>query len=336
VYEYRPCNRSNKSIKIKTNKMNKDFDFERHPWESFLFLDIETVARVPELKENTPLYDSFAYKMRYTEEAKRKGFTERDMVELYASKAALYPEFGKVVAITVGKIVDEKIVLYTFSGMDEQPLLYKFMTALQKWTTIDPQLAICGVNIKFFDLRFMYIRSVINNIVPVKGHISFTGFKPWEIKVADITDVWKQTSPYNAPLVCMAECLGLPSPKSDIDGSEVSGVFWNEGQAGLTRIVEYCERDVATTVNIARRLRFAPILEIAAPDEVIPESEELPPLLQRGFNAGQISQEDEADIIHRVKKSSAIERQRLVSIVTAIQGRAGVDKNFINQIETSK
>jgi len=316
--------------------MNKDFNFEEHPWDSFLFLDIETVARVPNLEENTPLYDSFAYKMRYTEEAQRKGFTERDMIDLYASKAALYPEFGKVVAITVGKIVDEKIVLHTFRDVEEKDLLSKFMTALQKWVIKNPSLAICGVNIKFFDLRFLYIRSIVNEIVPVKGHISFTGFKPWEIKVADITDVWKQTSPYNAPLACMAECLGLPSPKSDIDGSEVSSVYWNEGQAGLNRIVEYCERDVATTINIARRLRFAPILEIASDNGLEPADEELPSLLQRSFNLGTIVEEDKADIINRVKRSSVLERERLVDIISAIYGKSKVDENFINQIKEAK
>lgn len=362
--------------------MAKDFDFEKHPWESFLFLDIETVAKVKELEEDTPLYDSFVYKMRYAEEAQRKDFNAYNVKALFSEKAALYPEFGKVIAITVGKIINGKAVLHTFNGHDEYDVLSKFMAALNNWVAADPELAICGVNIKFFDLRFMYIRSVINQIRPVKGHISFTGFKPWEIKVADITDVWKQTSMYNAPLVCMAECLGLPSPKADIDGSQVSSVYWKEGDAGLARIVEYCERDVLTTMNIARKLRFEPILELAekatttkapkaaatktkavkeAPTKAAPKKTKatkkevekvapagiievdvmgmdmsLPPLFKRSLNTGHITEEDEKILIKAARRSTKLERDRLIEIVKAVYGKEEVDEHLIHQIQTSK
>lgn len=336
--------------------MTKDFDFEKHPWGSFLFLDIETVAKVPELEENTPLYDSFVYKMRYAEEAQRKDFNSYNVKALYAEKAALYPEFGKIVAITIGMILEgEKVALITYQGNDEYKILTEFMAKLSALVALNPSLAICGLNIKFFDLRFIYIRSIVHQIVPVKGHISFTGFKPWEIKVADITDVWKQTSMYNAPLVCIAEALDLPSPKSDIDGSQVSSTYWKEGKPGLDRIVKYCERDVLTTINIARKLRFEPIFEdfssrIIDVDIVLtPKKEEakkaqeikelkatLPPLFVKSLNTGHITEDDISYILSRCKRSSKVERLRLVEIVKAIHGKTEVDEELINQILTIK
>ena len=190
--------------------------------------------------------------------------------------------------------------------------------------------------------------------MPVKGHISFTGFKPWEIKVADITDVWKQTSMYNAPLVCMCESLGLPSPKSDIDGSQVSSTYWKEGDAGLDRIAKYCSKDVIAVANIARMLRFEPILEVkgdAIVDvdvELTPAEEKvkakevakvkakLPPLFVRSLNTGHITEADELTILSRIKRSSKIERERVVEIVKAVYGKQEVDENFINLIRTTK
>ena len=38
----------------------------------------------------------------------------------------------------------------------------------------------------------------------------------------------------------IAKCLGIPSPKEDIKGSEVGRVYWQEDD--LERIVRYCER----------------------------------------------------------------------------------------------
>lgn len=335
----------------------KEFNFYNHPVESFLFFDIETVAKVPELMEDTPLYDAFVYKMRYAEEAQRKDFNAYNVKALYAEKAALYPEFGKIVAITIGKIVDgHKVALYSFSGDDEANILTRFFKVLSDQIANDPELVLCGVNLKFFDLRYCFIRAVVNQIEPVKGHINLTGLKPWEVRTCDITDVWKQTSMYNAPLIAIAECLGLPSPKSDIDGSKVSETYWKEGAKGLERIVKYCEQDVFTTANVVMKLRFMELLELAGTTQKAPkprvEGEEkspaeepqdtqdgslqiegvLPPLLQKAFNVGQLTEEDEQVLISKTRKTSKKDRERLIEIVQAIQGKEPVDEDFVNKV----
>ena len=322
----------------------KEFSFYNHPVESFMFVDIETVAKVPELMKDTPLYDAFEYKMRYAEEAKRKDFNEYNVKALYSEKAALYPEFGKVVAITIGKIVEgHKIALYTFSGDDEASILTRFFKTLSDQIAKDPELVLCGINLKFFDLRFCFIRAVVHQIEPVKGHINLTGLKPWDVRTCDLTDVWKQTSMYNAPLIAIAECLGLPSPKSDIDGSQVSATYWKEGKPGLERIVKYCEQDVFTTANVAMRLRFLPLLEraVAGATQKTPkkgvvasktEKEALPPLLQRSLNVGHLTPADEATLIKKTRKSSKVERERLLDIIQGIQGKEPLDENFVAEI----
>ena len=242
----------------------KEFNFKTHPWESFIFFDIETVAGNKELEPNTPEYDAFKYKMRYSEEAKAKDFNVNYIQALYKEKAALYPEFGKIVTISVGALNDQgRLQVFSFHGNDEKAILIDFNAWLQVKSDNNPNTALCGINIKVFDLRYIFIRSIIQGIKPVDKHIDFTGLKPWEMKVADLTDNWKQGSFYNAPLIAIAYSLGLPSPKDDIDGSQVSDTYYNEmeGDKGLKRIAEYCERDVITTANIARKLRLEEVLE---------------------------------------------------------------------------
>jgi len=51
----------------------------------------------------------------------------------------------------------------------------------------------------------------------------------------------------------MANILGIPSPKEDIDGSMVRDVYYIE--ENLDRIVTYCELDVVTTAQVLLRLR---------------------------------------------------------------------------------
>lgn len=60
----------------------------------------------------------------------------------------------------------------------------------------------------------------------------------------------------------MANVLGIPSPKVDIDGSMVRDVYFEEGN--LDRIVAYCELDVITLVQVFLRLRN---------DELLPEAQ---------------------------------------------------------------
>ena len=53
--------------------------------------------------------------------------------------------------------------------------------------------------------------------------------------------------------IYLAEVLGIPSPKDDIDGSQVAQVFYKE--KNINRIVSYCEKDVLTIAQVVLRFR---------------------------------------------------------------------------------
>jgi len=49
-------------------------------------------------------------------------------------------------------------------------------------------------------------------------------------------------------LELLAALFNIPSPKDDIDGSEVASVYYND--KNLDRISQYCQKDVKTLINL--------------------------------------------------------------------------------------
>lgn len=47
--------------------------------------------------------------------------------------------------------------------------------------------------------------------------------------------------------------MGIPTPKSDIEGKDVARVYWQEHN--LKRIAEYCNRDVVTVARLLLRMQ---------------------------------------------------------------------------------
>ena len=79
---------------------------------------------------------------------------------------------------------------------------------------------------------------------------------PWEL--------WKFGDyKHFTSLKLLANILGIPSPKQDIDGSMVRQVYYGEND--LDRIVTYCELDVVTTAQVFLRFRND---ELLVEDEV--------------------------------------------------------------------
>jgi hypothetical protein len=80
------------------------------------------------------------------------------------------------------------------------------------------------------------------------------GKKPWEVPHLDTMELWKFGDyKHYTSLKLLANILGIPSPKEDIDGSMVRQVYYEEKD--LDRIILYCERDVITVAQVFLRLR---------------------------------------------------------------------------------
>ncbi len=230
------------------------------PYHNTLFLDIETVPQYPDYTDMPgdwkKLWDHKASII-----IKDK---ENDNAASIYNRAGIYAEFGKIVCISCGVLqgsgAERKMVLKSFYGEDEKVLLYAFGEMLAKWSSGEPKF-LCAHNGKEFDFPYLCRRMVINSI-PIPGILQLSGKKPWEITHLDTLELWKfgDFKSYTS-LNLLALSLGIPTPKDDIDGSMVWEVYWKE--KNLSRIVEYCQKDVVTVAQILLRLGGEPLLSPA-------------------------------------------------------------------------
>ena len=85
------------------------------------------------------------------------------------------------------------------------------------------------------------------------------GKKPWEVPHLDTLELWKFGDyKHYTSLKLLTHTLNISSPKTDLDGSQVAGVYYNDND--LERIVNYCEQDVLSIAQIILRCTRYPLL----------------------------------------------------------------------------
>lgn len=227
--------------------------------ENVLFLDIETVPQVYSYKDASDevkrLWD---YKFR--------NYKDETPEELY-SKAGIYSEFAKIICISVGLFKGNTFRLKSFYGDDEKKLLSEFAGLLNTHFS-KQESRLCGHNGKEFDFPFIARRMLING-VKIPMILDVAGKKPWEVNFIDTMELWKFGDYKNyTSLNLLAHVFNIPTPKDDIDGSDVARVYYEE--KNLERIVTYCQKDVLTVAQLILRFKGLPIL--TADQIVIPET----------------------------------------------------------------
>lgn len=89
--------------------------------------------------------------------------------------------------------------------------------------------------------------------------LNLFGKKPWEVPHLDTLDLWKFGDyKHYTSLKLLTSILGIPSPKDDIDGSEVADVYYR--QKNIDRIVSYCEKDTIAVAQIILRFNNEKLL----------------------------------------------------------------------------
>ena len=228
--------------------------------ENILFLDIETVPEVQYFSEldktKQALWES---KSQYQ---RKDDYTAEEFYE----RAGIWAEFGKIVCISVGYFIfqddSRKFRVTSFYG-NEIKILKDFKNLLISHFSQTKHL-LCAHNGKEFDFPYIARRMIINNIeLPYK--LNLFGKKPWEVPHIDTLDLWKFGDYKNyTSLKLLTNVLGIPSPKDDIDGSEVYRVYYKENE--VDRIIIYCEKDTIAVAQIFLRLRGDSLL---TKDEII-------------------------------------------------------------------
>ncbi len=228
-------------------------------FNNILFIDIETASQF-ENYQHLPEDWKELWNYKANQLIRNK---ESETVESIYERAGIYAEFGKIICISCGIIQgaeeNKKLIIKSFCGDDESALLEQFAEALKKWWG-NSEKSLCAHNGKEFDYPYLCRRMIING-VKIPEVLKLHGKKPWEVKhLMDTMEMWKfgDYKSYTT-LKLLAHVLGVPSPKDDIDGSQVNGIYWNEKD--VPRIVNYCQKDVITLAQIFLRLHCEPLIK---------------------------------------------------------------------------
>ncbi|MDR0714502.1 MAG: ribonuclease H-like domain-containing protein [Bacteroidales bacterium] len=223
--------------------------------ENILFLDIETVPQYPAFEQADET-------VRQLWE-KKAAFLVKDgetPAEIY-QQAGIYAEFGKIICISAGFLYPQGGEWYfrirSCFSEDEAALLNDFLILLTRFEQ-QYNIQLCAHNGKEFDFPYIARRILINGL-RLPNVLDIAGKKPWEVAFLDTMGLWCFGDRKNATsLKLLAHVFGIPSPKDDIDGSQVADVFWKEKD--LARIVRYCEKDVATIAQLLLRYKGLPLI----------------------------------------------------------------------------
>ena len=166
----------------------------------------------------------------------------------YKNNVSLFPEFGRVACVSYGMWTKEGMQIATVNDSNEYELLKKIANLFYKASTSG--YTPTGWNIKNFDVPWLVRRMLMNGVV-VPTILSLHGKKPWEMNIFDMKDYWRSGSSLDVTFEEAAYGMGIPSPKDDIDGSQVHQVFW---EGDIERISKYCEKDVKTMILLAEKI----------------------------------------------------------------------------------
>lgn len=232
--------------------------------QSILFFDIETVPLTASFAElNEEMQHLWADKAAKLQRSMPERFSAEIPIEEQFNNAGTYAEFARVACISVGYFADVEGETYfrvkSFYNDNEAVLLQEFKQMIEVAFSYKNRLRyLCGHNIKEFDVPFICRRMLVNGI-ELPSVIDVAGKKPWETGFVDTLELWRFGDFKNyTSLKTLTAIFGIPTPKDDIDGSQVRDVYYNEHD--IERIATYCQKDVVATARVYMRMRLLPFV----------------------------------------------------------------------------
>lgn len=225
--------------------------------EEILFIDIETVPLAPEYTDLTEKWKKlWEHKMQYQ-------ISNGEPAEELYDRAGIYAEFGRIICISTGYITQKQGEAYfrvkSFYDDDETTLIQNFFNALDSFSKAGKR-RLCAHNGQEFDFPYISRRALVNNLTLPKV-LDIAGAKPWEVKdvLIDTLQLWKFGDyKHYTSLSLLCELFNIPTPKDDIDGSQVAKVYWEDND--LDRIIKYCEKDTLAVANLLLKYKGDPII----------------------------------------------------------------------------
>jgi len=214
--------------------------------KNVLFLDIETVPCSQSFKDLDVTFQNL-----WTEKTAWQRKEEYTPAEFYKLKSGVMAEFAKIICISVGYLFTEKnenhFRIKSFYGDNEKQIITDFNELLNTQFN-KKQHQLCAHNGKEFDFPFIARRTLINRL-KLPALLDIAGKKPWEVNHLDTMELWKFGDyKHYTSIKLLAALFNIPTPKDDIDGSQVAAVYWNDKD--LERIKKYCQKDTLTVAQL--------------------------------------------------------------------------------------
>ena len=136
----------------------------------------------------------------------------------------------------------------SFYGDNEKEIVSKFNDLLKKIEQKSFKLS--GFRVNYFDIPWVLHKLHKYGIEPAEM-IYLYDKKPWACRIVDMADDWKQKFAYSYSFDEMCYELGVESPKTKMDGSQVNEYYY----AGrIEEIKNYCEADVSSSIDASLKL----------------------------------------------------------------------------------
>jgi DNA polymerase elongation subunit (family B) len=232
--------------------------------KGMVIFDLETSSEYRDLDElsmNKPsMAELWSKRCEYLRSRWPEDNENKTDEELYELKAALVPEFNRIVCASFGRYDFRepipKMVIKSYYGDDENEILNGIEAVVSKFT----KYKMTGHNIKRFDIPVMCKRFLINGYT-LPPYLQVHNKKPWEMPFIDTSENWSFGAWQEgfASLELLMSSLGLETPKDDIRGEDVPRVFWNDGDH--KRIATYCEKDVYAVGQALLKMSGLTIME---------------------------------------------------------------------------
>lgn len=215
--------------------------------ELFMF-DIETVSEYRDYE--TFLSNDERGAKLFEGKWKRMGWDQKFSLEdSYLDQGGIISTYGKICCISFGYIDDNKQKqIRSFYGDNEKEIVSKFNDLLKKIEQKSFKLS--GFRVNYFDIPWVLHKLHKYGITPAEI-IYLYDKKPWDCRIVDMADDWKSKFAYSYSFDEMCYELGVESPKTKMDGSQVNEYYY----AGrIEEIKNYCEADVSSSIDASLKL----------------------------------------------------------------------------------
>ena len=274
------------------------------PLENILFWDIEVVREFETLEVDSEAFKLFRLKHRNRDTD--EFLSDDEVFSLYNRLAGLNPTHNRIVCLSMGFVKDNTINLKSLTGTQSE-IITQFSKVLNKGYIP------CGWNIVKFDFPMLRLKAFQEGIVDyAPDNFNDAGKKEWamtEVKYqTNIIDLMLQyQGSHYVPSTLAEACylLNVPTSKDDIDGSQVSDVYYTEG---IDRISTYCEKDVIACIHILQRMRGEELItNIVQRDG---DTKKEPNVLEKLNKENYLSDAIKKEILAKLKEAKVTKKMR--------------------------